>query len=389
MIIERLSVLTLKEIRDCIRQFTFLPRRIENKRVEVINFIQNLTNFSMLSSLERSVLVKEKEKEGRQADGLLKRKRKVDDQRERRVKRRPEEDKNIDFGRYLELPSKDDVARCYRQFYESSGTEATSSVVCGVCSREVNVSKDKVISLLMSDIPNSHRLIPFHKHPAHDIFDDMLLEPKGVHDNKVNVCGECLRELGKDIDTPPRLSLANNLWIRKVPWELERLTLPEQLLIAHLYPRVYVFKLYPKTFICQTDGSTLQRGMRRNVSTYTLDMDGVTSMIKGNLMPRLPSILASIISVTFIGVGSLPSEGIHHIFRVRRQAVFKALQWLKKNNPEYYCDVCVDVDQLNNLPDDGVPPEILAIMQELSDVSILDHEAGGYVRVDDEVDGGE
>jgi hypothetical protein len=66
--------------------------------------------------------------------------------------------------------------------------------------------------------------------------------------------------------------------------------------------------------------------MKGNVSTYNLNMDGITSIIKGNLMPQPPSILASIISVTFIGVGSLLSKAIRTIFCVRQKAVLQALQ---------------------------------------------------------------
>ncbi|KAI5981974.1 hypothetical protein EDD15DRAFT_2111124, partial [Pisolithus albus] len=134
---------------------------------------------------------------------------------------------------------------------------------------------------------------------------------------------------------PPRLSLANELWIGEQPWVLKQLTFPEQLLIAHLYPRVYVFKLFPKRSGGTRNISSLQNAMRGNVSTYDHNMDAISDMVDGNLMLRPPAILASLISITFIGVGDLPSKWIRSMFRVRRQAVKQALLWLQENNPKY------------------------------------------------------
>lgn len=78
-----------------------------------------------------------------------------------------------------------------------------------------------------------------------------MLEPRGIvlgpsGDDQVQVCGSCQTELAKERSLPPKFSLANNLWIGRIPWELKKPTPPEQLLIAHVYPRVFVFKLYPK-----------------------------------------------------------------------------------------------------------------------------------------------
>ncbi|KAF8919081.1 hypothetical protein CPB85DRAFT_1213262, partial [Mucidula mucida] len=90
------------------------------------------------------------------------------------------------------------------------------------------------------------------------------------------------------------------LWIGFVPVEYQQLSFAEQLLMAQYYPRVYVFKLWPKGGICNTDH--LQHGMRGNVTSYEHNMSGIASMLEGNLMPRLVAVLASVLSVTFIGL---------------------------------------------------------------------------------------
>ena len=121
-------------------------------------------------------------------------------------------------------------------------------------------------------------------------------------------------ELRKPGDKLPQYSLANSLWIGRIPWQLQVLTFLEQLLIAHLYPRVFVFKLFPKRQGGIRQASGLQNAMRGNVSTYDMSMDRITSMVKGDLMPRRPAILASLIMVTFIGLGELPKAWIHSTF---------------------------------------------------------------------------
>ncbi|KAJ6625146.1 hypothetical protein B0H10DRAFT_1671846, partial [Mycena sp. CBHHK59/15] len=155
----------------------------------------------------------------------------------------------------------------------------------------------------------------------------------------------------------PQYALANNLWIGRTPWQLQILTFPEQLLIALLYPRVFVFKLHPR---CpgRKDPDTLQRGMRGTVSTYDLDSDGIASMLAGDLMPRPPAVLASVISVTYIGLGELPKNWLRSTFRVRRKVVSDALAWLKQNNPKYYGHIKIDGARIAALPEDDVPLEI-------------------------------
>lgn len=292
------------------------------------------------------------------------------------------------MSKFLELPSSSVVHRCYEDFYNATSNAALRTVVCGVCAREVSVANDELSMMDMRTLP-THRLTPLVPHPAHDTFyGGMVLEPRGVivgpaGEDQVQVCRSCRSELSKDRNLPPKFSLANSLWIGPIPWELKRLTFPEQLLIGHLYPRVFVFKLYPKLTSHGQGPATLQRGMRGNVSTYDLNVNAVTNMLGGKLMPRPLTILSSLIAVTYIGVGKLPKNWLHSTFRVRREAVAAALAWLKTNNPKYYGDITIGVEALNQLPDDDVPDEILSIVRQSSDVTILDEEGAGYVRTDD------
>jgi hypothetical protein len=113
-------------------------------------------------------------------------------------------------------------------------------------------------------------------------------------------------------------------------------------------------------------------------------MGGITSMVNGNMMPHPPSILASLILVTFVGVGDLPKWWLHSTFRVQCQAVFNALCWLKTNNHKYYGNVEINTNALNCLPDDDVQHEILGIVHQSSDTGALDEESAGYVPINEE-----
>ncbi len=314
-------------------------------------------------------------------------------QHERRVAQRiqAELDQVRDSSRYLALPTDAERLACSRQFHVATSAAALRSVVCGVCAREVSVAQDGVQLCRLDSFTHRSRLTPREPHPQHDLFDGCLLEPAGVviHNNIVSLhtCKCCRDELRRSAPHPPRLSLANNLWIGSVPSILSALTIPEQMLIAQLYPRVYVFKLYPKTPGYRPAAQTLQRGMRGTVSTYELDTSGVLGMVEGRLMPQLPDVLAKVISVTFVGVGPLPKQWLRTTFRVRRTMIFAALRFLKQHH-RHYNDITISEERLAALPEDDVPDELLGVVRHCSDPGVTLQEGGGYVPDDaDDVPG--
>ncbi|KAF8309321.1 hypothetical protein F5887DRAFT_898842 [Amanita rubescens] len=154
------------------------------------------------------------------------------------------------------------------------------------------------------------------------------MRPEGFF---VQSCRHCVGDLKLgDCNLPLRRSLANNLWIGVVPDVLKRLSLPEQLLVALVYPRVFVFKLFSRRLnnrYLGGDNPTLQRAMRGNVCSYDLDTPGIADMIQGNLMPRRPSVLASVIQITLFGQRHLPENWMHNLFRVRCHYIWEALVW--------------------------------------------------------------
>ena len=299
-----------------------------------------------------------------------------------------------DWMHFMDIPTIDDVRRCHQDFLSATGGAATHHATCAVCGRERLERDAKFTHFPLSKIPNGHRLRPSTPHVAHELRNGMLLECAGIiageggAEDAVRICGDCKAELlEEEQEYPPDLSLANGLWVGQIPWELAILSLPEQLLVAHVYPRVFVFKLHPVNLQNVFPSANCQRAMRGNVSSYALDPGGISNMLTGRMMPRPPSILASIIAITFFGRGNLPRHKLRSLFQVRRHVVLRALQWLKLHNA-YYAAIDIDYITLDTLPEDDVPEEIMGLIRQSEDVDAMEREREGY-RGDDEVDVGD
>ena len=376
-----LASLSIREIREAVHQLS-VPAPCRKKKDVLTSFVLGNLTPEVEKSLRDKLVTRTSTAPG---TPLRKRKRDEPQPTTTRKSSRIDADVPVDDGEFLELPSGAILKSCYRQFYEATSNAALEHAVCAVCARERACQLDGVSTINLDEIPSPLRLVPHQSHPNHSLFHGMLLAPEGIsrRDERLiaGICRDCLGDLQKNSPLPPKFSLANNLWIGTIPTELSTLTFPEQLLIAHLYLQVYVFKLFPKSGAGSADG--LQRGMRGNVSTYELNIGAVTAMVEGHLMPRPPTILSSLIAITYIGIGRIPKNWIHSTFRVRRYHVSRALNWLKINNPKYYGKVAIDQRQLDRLPEDDVPDKILAVIRQSNDTTLVDHESPGYVRTDE------
>ena len=111
------------------------------------------------------------------------------------------------------------------------------------------------------------------------------------------------------------------------------------------------------------------------------------SQVEGHLMSRLPAVLASVISATFVSLGNLPRQWLRTTFHVQRHFVAEALQWLKANNPKYYGDIEISTSHIQDLPEDDVPGEILGLIRQSTDTGIIDQESDGYLPMNEEATG--
>ncbi len=379
-----LHVLTTAELRSLVKDELPLSREVRARKETMIAYIASHASPRLMGIVEAAAFAK----------GSNRKRQRLDGQDGRRVERRveAEAERRPHPHNYLALPSDDERRECYSAFYASTGNEAVRSAVCAVCAREMNATDGGVERIRLDSVEHRSRLRPRDAHPAHDLYDGCLLEPTGVVEmaggTLLDICRGCRQELRRNVPLPPKFSLANNLWIGRVPQVLAVLTVPEQMLVAQLFPRVYVFKLFPKTPGFRPPTESLQRSMRGTVSTYELDTQGIANMADGDLLPRPVSVLASVISVTFVGVGSLPKRWLRSTFRVRRDIVRCALRQLQQEH-RHYRHITVSQERLAALPEDDVPEELLSVVRQCTDAGASIQEGAGYAaRYEDEDDEG-
>ncbi|KAF7310088.1 ATP-dependent DNA helicase [Mycena indigotica] len=228
------------------------------------------------------------------------------------------------------------------------------------------------VQLPMARIPNKHLLQPTHPHPAHRLIEGALFDNTASRDSMNDICESCLHSLNRS--ERPKLSLSNNLWLGDVPFQLQILTLPEQLLVALYFPTAYITKIFPKnvTPVASNDAQLFSNEkLRGNVSTFRLPTSEIADMVAGLLVPKPSILLAALIGVTFVG-----------LFRVRRKRVHDALMWLKQNN-RLYEDVVISQERLLSLPEDAVPDEILDNVRFSDDIAAVGREHAGHVPQED------
>lgn len=385
------EVLTVLDLLSIARQHQLtLPNDARRNKASTIGYLRQHATEQMLVTIRSVIEEKRTQQAARRQDAAQ---RRLQTQNERRTENASgSATDGHDSSKYLALPTEEEYNAAVTEFYNATSNAALASAVCAVCGREVSRHQDRVEEVMLSELRGRETLRPQEAHPAHDLYDGCLLEPAGVKDEDgivmISTCRACREHLQRNTTAPPKLSLANHLWIGRIPWQLQTLTIPEQLLIAHLYPRVYVFKLYPKGATWSPGSDTLQRAMRGTVSTYDLSLDDATRMLEGQLLPQKPSVLASVISVTFIGVSTTSQwkRWMRTTFCVRRHHVSEALRWLQTNNARYYGNIEISADRLAALPEQDVPCELLGVVRHCSDAGIATQEGAGYVPEDDDED---
>jgi uncharacterized protein DUF6570 len=125
----------------------------------------------------------------------------------------------------------------------------------------------------------------------------------------------------------------------------------------------------------------MHSGLKGNVSTYRLDPRQIAHLIDGTSFPPPAKILTATIGITFVGPKGLRESTMPAMFRVRRWRVRDGLLWLKANNP-LYSDIKISEERLLELPEDGVPEELLMIARHSMDTQALERETEGYVPTD-------
>lgn len=281
---------------------------------------------------------------------------------------------------FLASPSQEIKNALISKFIDATANKALRNVACGSCARETSILECDEIPL--KNIPNKHHLIPHMAHAAHELVDGLLFFTPGLGLSKATVylCHECRNQL--KLNKKPRLSLSNGMWIGNIPPQLDNLNLPERLLLAKYFPLAFIVKLFPKHKNAHSwNRNQMHSALRGNVSTYRLDPRQVASMIDGTMFPRPVKILSAMIGITFVGPKGLPESTMPAMFKVRRWRVRDALSWLKANNP-LYSDIEISEERLLELPEDGIPDEIMLTAKHSTNIEAVEREHEGYVPAD-------
>ncbi len=84
------------------------------------------------------------------------------------------------------------------------------------------------------------------------------------------------------------------------------------------------------------------------------------------------------VGVTFIQPSKKVQYPFPKILYVRQRVVFAALKWLQSNNGLWH-DIVIDSSRINDLPENGVPSEIVNTARISDKISVLSTEQSGYV----------
>jgi hypothetical protein len=161
------------------------------------------------------------------------------------------------------------------------------------------------------------------------------------------VCDGCRRDIRKG--KIPRLALANNLWIGKVPDVLKNLRYVEKILVA----RVRHTCAYVKV-------ASGMRKMKANVVAF----ESPTPKIYTVLPPPRDD-MDEVLAILFTGPSKpTPEDFARTPFLVRRNAVINALNWLKLNHADY-ADIEVSEENMKQYQED-MPPVSIEYRESLS-----------------------
>lgn len=152
-----------------------------------------------------------------------------------------------------------------------------------------------------------------------------------------NRCNACTKIANK-------FTHLNNMNPRPVPLVLIDLTPTEQMLIARVHPVLRVYKL-------KAAGGAGQYKYKGNIINVEQDIQSLATSL-----PLLPRDL-NIILIRRAGMNC------YEDFRVRRYKIQDALIWLIKNH-QFYSDLTIDYDALNQLPVDGNIADSLRYLDE-------------------------
>jgi hypothetical protein len=250
-----------------------------------------------------------------------------------------------------------------KDFRNATSSDALAQFTCACCARELPVKERQrkahtEVNIDVLSAPIVHwndddakpPPTPFSTGPlANKLLDTNGVLVTGDDAYDLDVCTSCLRSLRRN--TMPKHALANRLYVGPVPQELRDLTMVEECMIARARAKSWIVKLQ------ETDTNVTSPISQRGLKGHTIIYPQQPEKLATVLPPPVEDAL-TFICIIFVGSSVLTSEWLREKAKplvVRREKIFKALVWLKENNP-LYKDVEIDGDNLRSLPENDVLP---------------------------------
>lgn len=181
------------------------------------------------------------------------------------------------------------------------------------------------------------------------------------------ICQKCHAALSKNFI--PKFAPANGMWLGDIPTVLQGMTIPEQKLISLYRHNSCIIKLH-SPFHSTT---TAQSALKGNCITFLQNVP--------NIVDSLPLALGDLCdTLKVIFIGSRRPDRIHlrKVLTVRKEKIVQALKWLKKYNVLYQ-KVNINLQNINELPEDDVPECIMSTLEEKLTDEEIPSERAGYV----------
>jgi hypothetical protein len=124
----------------------------------------------------------------------------------------------------------------------------------------------------------------------------------------------------------------------RVPPCLEGLTQIEEMLIARACPVMTIYR---------------KHGGQRGYTGHVLNLSQNVQQFLDKLPPRVSTL--PVLHIRRTGSNNTVAQ-----FKVRRDKVLEALQWLQRNN-RFYHDIEIDFSNIMTLPINGIPADITTV----------------------------
>ena len=218
-------------------------------------------------------------------------------------------------------------------------------MVCGVCA--LSFTGEEMTNVSIEFLHESQVLRPFSQSilQGRALTNDMLLHRQSLSGQACSICQSCHNDLLAGIQ--PTYAIAGKWHMGVVPDELQNLSTMERLVITRRFQSVLHCTISKVQSVCGNE-TVFSAVPFRNLEH---------SIIETNQLPISSGILRRVFEMHF-NLGEDEEMPALHCLEVRRSQVLAALEWLKKNN-RVYTDIIILPENLDLLPDQGLPYQLL------------------------------